>query len=101
MQRVLITGASGGLGAGLARAYAAQGALIGLVARRAHALEEVARQVHAAGGRAIVLPGDVRDSAAMARILRDFVEAARGIDVCIANAGVAQSRTDDRWDVAG
>ncbi len=60
---VVITGASAGVGRATARAFAARGAAIGLIARGVDRLEATAREVEAAGGRALVLPLDVADAA--------------------------------------
>ena len=89
MKRVFITGASSGLGAALARRYAEQGAMLGLVARRSALLEQlVASLPNSERHRIYVL--DVTDHAALASAADDFVAAAGGIDVVIANAGVSQ-----------
>ena len=55
----MITGASAGVGRAVARAYAARGARIGLLARGRDGLEAARREVEAAGGRGLVLPTDV------------------------------------------
>ncbi len=60
-QRALITGASRGLGRSLALLLASHGLEVILVARHAAALEEVAAEIEAAGGRAVALVGDVAD----------------------------------------
>jgi short-subunit dehydrogenase len=86
--RVFVTGASSGLGEGLALHYAQPGNIIGLCARRAPMLAELARSVEAAGARPIVLPADVADTAAMATAAADFTAQAGGVDLVIANAGV-------------
>lgn len=86
--RVFITGASSGLGRGLALHYATAGAIIGLCARRAEVLADVAGQIEARGARATVSVADVADTAAMARIAADFVDKAGGIDLVIASAGI-------------
>jgi short-subunit dehydrogenase len=86
--RVFITGASSGLGRGLALHYATPGATIGLCARRADVLADVAAEVQARGARSLVYPVDVGDTAAMAKNAAHFVENARGVDIVIANAGV-------------
>jgi NAD(P)-dependent dehydrogenase (short-subunit alcohol dehydrogenase family) len=65
---VVITGASAGVGRAAVRAFARQGADIGLIARGRDGLEGARREVEAAGGRAIVLPADVAE--------HDAVEAA-------------------------
>jgi short-subunit dehydrogenase len=86
--RTFITGASSGLGRGLALNYATSGTTIGLCARRADVLADVAREIEALGARPIVYGVDVADTAAMAKSASDFVAQAGGIDLVIANAGV-------------
>ena len=88
MTRVFITGASSGIGAALAREYAAQGAIQGLVARRGDALCELAASLPGAQQH-LVYPLDVTDHAALAAAGADFIARAGGIDVVIANAGVS------------
>ncbi len=85
---ILITGASAGLGAALARAYARPGATLFLLARRRDALEAVARAVREKGAEAHVQPVDVTDRDAMARAVA-WAEAARPLDLVIANAGIS------------
>src|SRR4051794_10935419 len=60
---VVLTGASAGVGRASARAFGARGDRVGLIARPGPGLDEAAREVGAAGGRALVLPGDVADFA--------------------------------------
>ncbi len=86
--RVFVTGASSGLGEGLARHYAVAGAAIGLVARRARELEALANELRAKGAQVLVAPGDVTDTAAMAATARQFVDTFGGVDLVIANAGI-------------
>lgn len=89
MQRVFITGASSGIGAALARAYAEQGALVGLVARRSETLEQIrSSMVHPERHHVYAL--DVTDHAALHLAASQFLAAAGGIDVVIANAGISQ-----------
>jgi len=85
-QRVVITGASSGIGAALARRYARDGAVLGLIARRASALREVAAPLPV---RCETYPLDVRDAAALAAAARDFVSRHGCPDVVIANAGIS------------
>jgi len=83
---VIITGASGGLGAALARRYANSGAHLGLIARRTTELERLARQL---AGECAVHAADVRDSATMRLVANDFM-AQHGLpDIVIANAGIS------------
>jgi short-subunit dehydrogenase len=86
--RVFITGASSGLGEGLARHYAEPGAVIGLCARRAPLLAELAERVTARGARALVYAADVSDTVEMQKVAADFVREAGGVDLVIANAGI-------------
>lgn len=95
---VFITGASSGIGAALARHYAAQGATLGLVARRAAMLETLAA----------TLPGqhhcfvvDVADQHQLATAAADFMARAGLPDIVIANAGVSVGTlTQEIEDVA-
>jgi short chain dehydrogenase len=59
---VMITGASAGVGRAVAQAFGSRGASVGLFARGRAGLEAAARDVAAAGGRALILKGDVADS---------------------------------------
>lgn len=97
MKRVFITGASSGIGAALARRYAQQGAVLGLVARRGALLEQlVASLPHPQRYRIYAL--DVTDHAALAAAAADFLAAEGGIDVVIANAGVSQGTLTEYQD---
>ena len=60
---ILITGASSGIGRGLALELARRGARVGLLARRRDVLDELVEQISAYPGSAIALAGDVRDAA--------------------------------------
>ena len=89
MQRIFITGASSGIGAGLARHYGKPGAVIGLVARRAALLDELAAELRTHGATVHVYPADVTDTGAMRDTIDAFLVAAGGVDLVIANAGIA------------
>ena len=86
---VVITGASAGVGRAAVRAFARQGADIGLIARGRDGLEGARREVEAAGGRAVVLPADVADPDAV-EAAAECVERELGpIDVWVNNAMVS------------
>lgn len=88
MNTVFITGASSGIGTALAREYASQGAMLGLVARRADALEELRQSLpHADRHRVYAL--DVTDHVALAAAAADFIERSGQVNVVIANAGIS------------
>lgn len=84
--RAVISGASSGLGLALAKHYLKQGAVVGIMARRAHLLqalvEQFPHQIHC-------YPLDVRDTAAMQAAAQDFIARAGVPDLVIANAGVS------------
>ena len=85
---VLVTGASSGIGRGLAVELARRGAKVGLIARRADMLNEILHEIEAANGKAIALPADVTDADSLGKAA-DCLRAHFGpIDVLLANAGV-------------
>jgi short-subunit dehydrogenase len=85
---VFITGASSGIGAALARHYAAEGAAVGLYARSRERLDALVDELPA--GRAVAYEGDVRDAELLARTAAQFVGQFGTPDVVIANAGVSR-----------
>ncbi|MBI3992776.1 MAG: SDR family NAD(P)-dependent oxidoreductase [Candidatus Lambdaproteobacteria bacterium] len=88
--KVLITGASAGLGRALTLALAAPGVDLGLVARRAEPLAEVGAAAQALGARVWSYPADVGDAAAMRQAAGDFVAQAGGVTHAFANAGISE-----------
>ncbi len=99
----VVTGASSGIGAAVARALGRECAAVALAARRTDALAAVAADVHASGGRALVVPTDVTE-ADQVEALVDAASAQLGaVDVLVNCAGVmyftmmAGARTD-QWD---
>jgi short-subunit dehydrogenase len=84
---VLITGASSGIGAGLAREFVRRGARVALVARRAELLESLAAELRAAGGQASAHRGDVTVDGDIARVVAELGSGGLVPDIVIANAG--------------
>ena len=91
-KNILLTGASSGIGEGVARALAARGDRVGLFARRADRLEQLAREIEEAGGLALALPGDVREEATIQEALQEMLATWGRLDTLIANAGVILHR---------
>ncbi len=85
---LLITGASSGIGAGLAEGYAASGITLYLIARDEVRLNDVAERCRAKGARVECASIDVRDKAAMAAWIQQMDDASP-IDLVIANAGIS------------
>ena len=84
----LVTGASRGLGEGVARALAAQGAAVMLLARDGAAVAGVARGILAEGGRAEAIACDVADHAAVARAVAETRARLGRLDILVNNAGI-------------
>lgn len=84
--RVLVTGASRGIGEAITRAFAARGCTLGLVARRRGPLEELAGDLPGSGHAAI--EGDVGNPDSIARAVERFGD----VDVLVANAGITHYR---------
>ncbi|HET9528308.1 MAG TPA: SDR family NAD(P)-dependent oxidoreductase [Pyrinomonadaceae bacterium] len=84
----MITGASSGIGKGLALELSTRGAKLGLVARRQNLLDEIVDAIRLRGAKAFAVAADVRDADAM-KAAADRIRAELGpIDVLIANAGI-------------
>lgn len=86
----LVTGASSGIGAATARALAAHGAAVALVARRAGRLEKLKADIESAGGTALVLPADVTNAEQVATALDRAVSELGRLDTVINNAGLVR-----------
>jgi short-subunit dehydrogenase len=97
---ILITGASSGIGAELAVQLAAHGARLGLCARRASELEQVAERVKAAGGRALPLSCDVADPAAVKQAHAELVAAHGPVEVAFLNAGIGDTTSVKNFEAA-
>lgn len=84
----LITGASRGIGRSVAKAMAAEGAHVILVARTVGGLEEVDDEIQAAGGKATLVPLDVTDGEGIDRLGATIFERWGKLDILVGNAGV-------------
>ncbi len=86
--RILLTGASSGIGRALALRLARQGANLVLASRTQQRLADLANDIQAHGGRAVAVPTDVADPAQRTRLIEQALEAFGGIDILINNAGL-------------
>ncbi|WP_417627326.1 3-oxoacyl-[acyl-carrier-protein] reductase [Pararhodobacter aggregans] len=98
-KRALVTGASGGIGAAIARALHAAGATVGLSGTREAPLQELAAEL---GERAVVLPCNLGDSTAVEALPKQAIEAMGGLDILVNNAGITRDQifmrmSDEDW----
>lgn len=93
---VFLTGASSGIGEGLALAMAKRGAVLGLAARRRELLDDLADRCRAFGSRALVFPIDVADEAAVAAAADEMRSVFGRIDILVANAGIGGNDEETR-----
>ncbi len=98
-KNALITGASGGIGADIARAMHSAGASVGLSGTRVEPLEALAAEL---GDRAYVLPCNLSDLDAVAELPKQATEAMGSVDILVNNAGITRDNlfmrmSDDEW----
>ena len=98
-KRALITGASGGIGAAIARALHGAGATVGLSGTREEPLQALAAEL---GERAFVLPCNLSDPAAVEALPKAAIAAMGGLDILVNNAGITRDQlfmrmSDDEW----
>jgi len=86
----LVTGASQGIGRGIALKLAQQGAAVVLAARQADKLQDLAAEIAAAGGKAHVLQLDLAKAAEVATQLQTLPEEFAGVDILVNNAGITR-----------
>jgi len=99
--RIILTGASEGIGRALALALAARGARLALAARDRDRLESLAQQCRAAGGEAIAVPTDVTSQQDLEWLVAETVKSFGGVDVVVHNAGITMwSRFDALQDLS-
>src|SRR5216117_2412054 len=98
--RVLVTGASSGIGAGLAEEFARRGAVVGLSGRDAARLGATAELCRAHGATVHELPAELGDPAAVDGLAADALAAMGGVDVLVNNAGIPKRRNVRALDAA-
>lgn len=85
----MITGASSGIGRGLALSAARRGASVGLIARRESVLDEVITEIRSSGGKGVGVAADVQDAKGLRAAAERLANELGPIETMIANAGVA------------
>jgi 3-oxoacyl-[acyl-carrier protein] reductase len=103
-QIAVVTGAGRGIGQGIARAYAAEGADVVCISRTAANAEKVAREVEGLGRRAWALAVDVADPVAVRAAADQILGECGRVDILVNNAGVTRDTllmrmTDDDWNL--
>src|SRR5690349_3962165 len=89
----LVTGASRGIGRGIAEGLAAEGAAVAVNYRSgADAANEVVAAIEAAGGRAAAIQGDVADFDDAQRVVKATIEELGGLHILVNNAGIARDK---------
>lgn len=83
----LITGASSGIGAEIAREFSRRGARVILAARREDLLSDLASEITTAGGEAVALPCDLADEDAIKSLVKELKSTTDRLDVLVNNAG--------------
>ncbi|MES0402477.1 MAG: 3-oxoacyl-[acyl-carrier-protein] reductase [Hyphomicrobium sp.] len=96
----LVTGATGGIGGAIARAFHTAGATVAISGRQSDKLEVLAKEL---GERVHVLPCDLADRAAVAKLIDEAVAKMGGLSILVNNAGLARDNLfmvmkDDQWD---
>ncbi|MBR5585782.1 MAG: SDR family oxidoreductase [Alistipes sp.] len=98
-KRIVITGASSGIGEAMAREYAKMGAKVVMAARRSEELERIAADIRNAGGSVAFAACDVTKEEECKHLMEVAVEAFGGIDVLICNAGLSMRALFDDCDL--
>ena len=99
-KNALVTGASGGIGAAIARSLHSQGAAVGLSGTRVEPLQALAKEL---GDRAHVLPCNLSDKDAVEALPKQAIEALGSLDILVNNAGITRDNlfmrmSDEEWE---
>lgn len=99
-KNALVTGATGGIGGAIAKAFHAAGATVAISGRRQDKLEELAAEL---GERVHILPCDLADREAVGKLVDEAVSAMSRLDIIVNNAGLTRDNLfmvmkDDEWD---
>lgn len=102
IMKIIVTGASRGIGRGIATYLGEEGHTLGLLARSFSLLEEVGREIHGEGGSCCVAKCDIRDEPEVREAIAHLVNEMEGVDALINNAGIVIRKdvftlTLDEW----
>ena len=97
-KRVIISGASKGIGRATAIRFGREGARVALMSRTKSDLEELAAIIEGAGGEALVVPADVTDEEQVAAAVQAAADRWAGLDIVVSNAGIEVPFKDSRID---
>lgn len=87
-KRALVTGSSSGIGEGIAKALACEGATVIVHGRREAEANRIAEEIRSAGGKAVVALGDLTDNEAAQAVVDTAVSLLGGVDILVNNAGM-------------
>src|SRR5690554_5075118 len=93
----LVTGSSAGIGIGIARMLAAEGALVVIHGRNLERAQGVAAEIRQQGGRCAVVCGDLADQAGVDQVAEAALKVSGGIDILVNNAGGSPESADPSW----
>ena len=102
---VVVTGGAGGIGTGICRRFAAEGAIVWVVDTNAESAEALSSEIRAEGGRADFRTVDLTDAEAIARFVNGLTESGGRLDVLCNNAGLIRrgpllELTTEDWDLS-
>lgn len=96
----IVTGASKGIGKGIALRYAQEGAAVVLASRSLNLLEAIARQINEKGGQALAIEVDVAQYASVAQMIEKTCECFGRLDILVNNAGIAMAAPSEELSLA-
>lgn len=100
-KRVLVTGSTGGIGKGIAKRFAQEGAIVLINGRRVEEAERVAADIRDAGGQALVATGDLTRDEDIASIVELAQSELGGIDILVNNAASGEHQNDMETPASG